>query len=270
MFRRFGGRVTIVQRGPQLLEREDPDVAREVTKILREDGLDVILRGEAQRVEPAAGGTVRLAVRTPQDAEPRALAGSHLLVAVGRVPNTDQLDLAAAGVETDARGFVRVNERLETGVPGVYALGDVTGGPAFTHISYDDFRVIETNVLRGGDATTRGRLVPYCVFMDPELGRVGLSEAEARASGREIRVYTMPMSRVARALEMDETRGLMKAVVDAATDQILGCAILGVWGGELASMLEIAMMGRLPYTGLRDAIFAHPTLAEAFNNLLYE
>ncbi len=175
MFRRFGSRVTVVQRGPQLLEREDPDVAQEVTKILREDGVDVILRGEAQRVEPAADGTIRLTVRTPQDAGPRALDGSHLLVAAGRVPNTDRLNLAAAGVETDARGFVKVNERLQTGVPGVYALGDAKGGPAFTHISYDDFRIIETNVLRGGDATTRDRLVPYCVFMDPELGRVGLS-----------------------------------------------------------------------------------------------
>jgi pyruvate/2-oxoglutarate dehydrogenase complex dihydrolipoamide dehydrogenase (E3) component len=270
MFRRFGSRVTVVQRGPQLLEREDPDVAQEVTKILREDGVDVILRGEAQRVEPAADGTIRLTVRTPQDAGPRALDGSHLLVAAGRVPNTDRLNLAAAGVETDARGFVKVNERLQTGVPGVYALGDAKGGPAFTHISYDDFRIIETNVLRGGDATTRDRLVPYCVFMDPELGRVGLSETEARASGREVRVYAMPMSHVARALEMDEARGFMKVVVDAGTGQILGCAILGVWGGELASMLEIAMMGRMPYTSLRDAIFAHPTLAEALNNLLYD
>ncbi len=170
-------------------------------------------------------------------------------------------------METDVRGFVTVNERLETGVAGIYCLGDAKGGPAFTHISYDDFRIIETNLLRGGHATTRDRFVPYTVFTDPELGRVGQSETEARAQGRTIRVYKMPMRWVARALEMDEPRGLMKVVVDTGTGQILGCAILGVAGGELMSMTEIAMMGRVPYTSLRDAIFAHPTLAEALNNL---
>ena len=266
MFRRFGSRVTIVQRGKQLLTREDADVAEEVAKILREDGVEVLLEAEAQGAA-SAGGRIDLTVRLAGASDPRTLTGSHLLVAVGRVPNTDRLNLAAAGVQTDRQGCVQVNERLETTAPGVYGVGDVKGGPAFTHISYDDFRILETNLLKGGDATTEGRLVPYTVFMDPELGRVGLSELEARNQGRSIRVAKMPMKYVARAVESDETRGLMKVVVDAATGAILGCAILGIAGGELMSIVEIAMMGRLPYTVLQNAIFAHPTLAESLNNL---
>jgi pyruvate/2-oxoglutarate dehydrogenase complex dihydrolipoamide dehydrogenase (E3) component len=269
MFRRFGSDVTIVERGPQLLAREDPDVADEITKILREDGVDVLVDTEVQGIEQSADGGLRLTVRRRQEADVRVLTGSHVLVAAGRVPNTDRLDLAAAGIAADARGFVEVNDRLETNVIGVYCLGDAKGGPAFTHISYDDFRIIETNLLKGGRATTRDRFVPYTVFTDPELGRVGMSETEARRGHREIQVYKMPMRSVARALEMDEPRGLMKVVVDVESGQILGCAILSVFGGELMSMIEIAMMGRLPYTSLRDAIFAHPTLAEAFNNLLF-
>jgi pyruvate/2-oxoglutarate dehydrogenase complex dihydrolipoamide dehydrogenase (E3) component len=197
----------------------------------------------------------------------RTLTGSHLLVAAGRVPNTDWLDLEAAGVQTDKRGFIQVNERLETNVPGVYALGDIKGGPAFTHISYDDFRIIRTNLLEHGNASIRDRLVPYTVFIDPQLGRIGLSESEARASGRAISVAKMPMNDVARALEVDESRGFMKAVVDVESGQILGCAVLGIEGGEIMAMLQIAMMGKLPYTVLRDAVFAHPTLAESLNNL---
>jgi pyruvate/2-oxoglutarate dehydrogenase complex dihydrolipoamide dehydrogenase (E3) component len=264
MFRRFGSAVTVVQRGKQLLAREDTDIAEEVAKILREDGVEVLLETEALRAEKA-DSTVRLTVRTPTGE--RVLSGTHLLVAAGRAPNTDGLNLGAAGVQIDERGFVQVNERLETNAHGVYGLGDVKGGPAFTHISYDDFRIIRTNLLEGGNATTTGRLVPYTVYIDPQLGRVGLSEGEARTQGRRVRVAKLPMAHVARALEMDEPRGFMKAVVDADTNQILGCAILGVEGGELMSMLEIAMMGSLPYTTLRDGIFAHPTLAEALNNL---
>ena len=267
MFRRFGSRVTIVQRQRHVLPREDPDVSEEVEKILREDEIEVLLGTEAERVGRAAGGALQLTVRPRGSGEARTLTGSHLLVAVGRVPNTDRLNLGAAGVRTGAGGVIHVNERLETTVPGIYSLGDAKGGPAFTHISYDDFRIIEANVLKGGQATTAGRLAPYTVFIDPELGRVGATEVEARRQGREIRIYKMPMARVARALEMDEPRGFMKAVVDAGTDQILGCAILGITGGELMSMVEIAMMGKVPYTTLRDAIFAHPTLAESLNNL---
>jgi len=268
MFRRFGSAVTVVQRGKQLLAREDADVAEEVAKILREDGIEVLLETQAVRVAKDGDGTIRLTVSGP--AGERTLSGSHLLVAAGRAPNTEALSLTAAGITTDKRGNIPVNERLETDVPGIYALGDVKGGPAFTHISYDDFRIIKTNLLDGGNATTNGRLVPYTVYIDPQLGRVGMTEAEARAQGRRIRIAKMPMSYVARALEMDETRGFMKAVVDAETGEILGCAVLGVEGGELMSMLSIAMMGKVPYTTLRDAIFAHPTLAESFNNLFDE
>ena len=261
MFRRFGARVTVVQRGPALLAREDADVADAVAGIMREDGIEVLLDAETT----AAPGGVRLEVRV--GGETRALEGSHLLVAAGRRPNTDGLGLEAAGVATDRRGYVRVDERLRTNVPGIYAIGDVNGGPAFTHISYDDFRILWANLLEGGSATTTGRLVPYTVFIDPQLGRVGLSEAEAVAAGRDVRVAKMPMSHVARALEVGEPRGFMKAVVDAGTGQILGCAVLGIEGGELMAALQVAMMGRLPYTALRDGVFAHPTLAESLNNL---
>jgi len=264
MFRRYGSRVTIIQRGERLLNREDPDVADEVAKILREDGITVLLSSEATRAERYNGG-LRLTVRTPDGDQ--TIDGSHLLAAAGRTPNTDSLNLSAAGIETDKHGSVKVNDRLETNVPGVYAIGDVKGGPQFTHISYDDFRIIRANLIEGGDASIDDRLVPYTVFMDPQLGRVGLTETEARSRALNIRVATLPMSHVARAIEMSETRGFIKAVVDAETNQILGCAVLGVEGGELMSMIEIAMMGRLPYTVLKDAIFAHPTLAESLNNL---
>ena len=265
MFRRFGSEVTVVQRGPQLLSREDADVAEAVAEILRQDGVEVLLETEAQSVRQDESGGIQLTVNGPDGED--TLSGSHLLVAAGRPPNTDLLNLEAAGVEMDKRGFVKVNERLETNVPGVYALGDVKGGPAFTHVSYNDYQVIEANLLNGGDATIAGRLVPYTVFMDPQLGRVGLSEAEAREQGRDFRVASMPMGHVARALEMDESRGMMKAVVDGGTGEILGCAILGIEGGEIMAMIQIAIMGKLPYTALRDGMFAHPTLAESLNSL---
>src|SRR5258708_1842186 len=265
MFRRFGSQVSIIQRGAHLLAREDNDVADAVAGILRQDGAEVLLETQTVSVEQAADSTIHLTVKTP--AGERTLSGSHLLMAAGRVPNTDSLNVEAAGLQVDKRGFIHVNDRLETNVPGIYALGDVKGGPAFTHISYDDFRIIRTNLLEGGNATIRDRLVPYTVFIDPQLGRVGMSETEAKESGRNIQVAKMPMDYVARALEVDESRGFMKAVVDADTAQILGCAILGIEGGEIMAMLEIAMMGKVPYTVLRDAVFAHPTLAESLNNL---
>jgi pyruvate/2-oxoglutarate dehydrogenase complex dihydrolipoamide dehydrogenase (E3) component len=265
MFSRFGSEVTVVQRDSQLLTREDADVAEAVAEILRQDGVEVLLETQAQRAGQAADGRIQLTVETSEGKT--TLEGTHLLVAVGRPPNTDRLNLEAAGVATDERGFIKVNERLETSAAGIYALGDVKGGPAFTHISYDDFRVIKTNLLEGGDATISGRMVPYTVFIDPQLGRVGLSEAEAREQGRNVRVARMPMSHVARALEVDESRGVMKAVVDTDTGQILGCAVLGIEGGEIMAMIQIAMMGKVPYTVLRDAIFTHPTLAESLNNL---
>ncbi len=265
MFRRFGSQVTIIQRGSHLLAREDNDVADAVADIMREDGITVLLETTPVRASQDKDGPIRLTVRTPEGE--RTLTGSHLLVATGRTPNSDWLNLAAAGVQTDKGGFIHVNERLETNVPGIYVLGDIKGGPAFTHISYDDFRIIRTNLLEHGNATIRDRLVPYTVFIDPQLGRVGLSETDARKSGRTIKVAKMPMNYVARALEIDESRGFMKAIVDAGTGHILGCAILGIEGGEIMAMLEIAIMGKLSYSVLRDAIFAHPTLAESLNNL---
>jgi pyruvate/2-oxoglutarate dehydrogenase complex dihydrolipoamide dehydrogenase (E3) component len=264
MFRRFGSAVTIVERDKQLLDREDPDVAAEVCKLLRLDGIEILLETEAVGVQPSDSG-VSLELRGPEGK--RTVAGSHLLIAAGRVPNSGELNLAAAGVQVDARGFVSVNDRLETNVAGVYALGDVNGGPAFTHISYDDYRIIRNNLLRGGQSSTKGRLLPYTVYIDPQLGRIGLTEQEAQAQGRAIRIAKIPMTWVARAVETAEPRGFIKAVVDADSQQILGAAVLAVEGGEIMSMLQIAMMGKLPYTFLEDGIFAHPTFAEGLNTL---
>ncbi|MBV9712426.1 MAG: FAD-dependent oxidoreductase, partial [Ktedonobacteraceae bacterium] len=223
------------------------------------------LHTSASRVARTADGHLELTVNTPQGE--RVLTGSHLLAAAGRTPNTEKLNLSATGVEVDKRGYIRANDLLETSVPGIYALGDVKGPPAFTHISYDDYRILRTNLVEKGHASIKDRLVPYTVFIDPQLGRVGLNETEARQQGKNIKIAKMPMNYVARALEVDEPRGLMKVIVDADTKQILGAAILGIEGGEIMSMLEIAMMGKLPYTVLQEAIFAHPTLAESLNNL---
>jgi pyruvate/2-oxoglutarate dehydrogenase complex dihydrolipoamide dehydrogenase (E3) component len=263
MFRRFGARVTIVNRDDRLIPREDPDVSAEVEKILTEDGIDVVNRADVTRVEDRNG--VQLLLETPAGA--KRIEGSHLLVAVGRAPNSDRLNPAAAGLATDKGGFIPVNNRLETSVPGIYAIGDVKGGPAFTHISYDDYRILRANWLEKRNATTDGRLVPNTMFIDPQLATVGLNETEAAKRGLAYKVAKMPMTYVARAIEMSETRGFMKAIVAPQTGEILGCTILGVEGGELMSMLEIAMLGKVPYPVLREAIFAHPTLAESFNNL---
>jgi pyruvate/2-oxoglutarate dehydrogenase complex dihydrolipoamide dehydrogenase (E3) component len=265
MFRRFGSDVTIVQRSGQVLSHEDADIAQEVIDVLREDGIQVRLNTDAQRVEEGSDGDVRLHVSTPEGE--RVVTGSHFLLAVGRVPNTDRLNPEAAGIEMVRHGYIKVNERLETNVPGIYALGDVKGGPAFTHVSYDDFRIVRTNLLEGGDASIADRILTYTVFIDPQLGRAGLTEEMARDQGYDVRVAKMPMSHVARALEVDESRGLMKAVVDAETDRILGVAVFGLEGGEVAAALQVAMMGDLPYTVLRDAVLPHPTLAESLNNL---
>jgi pyruvate/2-oxoglutarate dehydrogenase complex dihydrolipoamide dehydrogenase (E3) component len=264
MFRRFGSAVTIVQQGKQLLGREDPDVAEEVGKLLQMDGIEVLLETQAVGAHASASG-VGVALRGPGGE--RTVTGSHLLIAAGRVPNSERLNLATTGVNVDARGFITVDDRLATNIAGIYALGDVKGGPAFTHISYDDYRIIRNNLLRGGKSSTRNRLVPYTVYIDPQLGRIGLTEQEARALGHSIRIAKVPMTWVARAVETAEPRGFMKAVVDAQTQQILGAAVLALEGGEIMSMLQIAMMGKLPYTALEDGIFAHPALAEGLNTL---
>jgi pyruvate/2-oxoglutarate dehydrogenase complex dihydrolipoamide dehydrogenase (E3) component len=264
LFRRLGSEVTIVHSGVQVLDREDPDVAEAVGAILKQDGVNVLVKTRAVRVQKA-GTQIKLTTR--KDKGLGKVSGSHLLVGTGRIPNSDTLRVAAAGITTGDRGFIKANNKLETNVDGVYAMGDINGGPAFTHISYDDFRILRTNLIEKGSATTDGRLVPYTIFIDPQLGRVGMTETEARAQGRKIRVAKMPMSYVARALEVDETGGFLKAVVDAETNQILGAAVLGIEGGEIMSQLQLAMMGKLPYTVLREAVFAHPTLAESLNNL---
>jgi pyruvate/2-oxoglutarate dehydrogenase complex dihydrolipoamide dehydrogenase (E3) component len=273
MFRRFGSRATIVQSGAQLLAGEDKDVAEAVLSILREDGIEIFLNSRAVAVAKS-DNKIMLTLREAKerdsaagDDNARAITGTHLLVATGRVPNTESLKTGIAGIATDHHGFIQVNDCLETSASGVFALGDIKGGPAFTHISYDDFRIIRTNLVERGSASIKDRLVPYTLFIDPQLGRIGMGETEARAAGRKIRVAKMPMSYVARALEIDESRGFMKVIVDAESSQMLGAAILGIEGGEVMSQIQLAMMGKLPYTVLKDAVFAHPTLAESLNNL---
>lgn len=264
MFRRFGSEVTIVDRGDRLVDHEDEDVSEAIRDIFEEDGIRVLTNAEAVATRTVDGG-VGVEIRGAEGEE--ELEGSHLLVAVGRTPNSDALALENAGLATDARGHIPVDGGGATEVEGIWALGDITGGPPFTHTSYDDYRVIRTNLLEGGEADRSKRILPYTVFMDPQLGRVGMTEREAREAGKDVRVAKLPMSRVARAIEVDETRGFMKALVDAETDRILGAAVLGIEGGEVASAIQIAMMGDLPYTALRDAMIAHPTLAESLNNL---
>jgi pyruvate/2-oxoglutarate dehydrogenase complex dihydrolipoamide dehydrogenase (E3) component len=265
MFHRFGSRVTIVHRGGQLLAREDTDVAEELRAIVEREGLRVLLGANTRSVERSPAG-ITLHVDVAGRSE--TLIGSHLLVATGRRPNTDDLGLDRAGVSIDRNGYVPVNNRLETNVPGIWAMGDVKGGPAFTHISYNDYQIIGANLLEDRVWTTDDRPVPYAVFTDPQLGRVGLTEREARARGGKLKIGKIPMSYVARAIERDETAGFMKLVVDAETDRILGAAILGSEGGELVQMLGALMLAGAPYTLLKGAVFIHPTLAEGFYSLM--
>ncbi|MEJ7837940.1 MAG: mercuric reductase [Thermomicrobiales bacterium] len=263
LFHRLGSKVTIVHRGRQLLGREDPDVSEEMLKILRDDGIEILLETDVSSINNSDAG-IELRV-----GEVVTLHASHVLAAAGRTPNTDSLNLEAAGIETDDRGQIPSNDRLETNVPGVFAIGDVRPGPKFTHISYDDYRILQANLIDGGKRSVSDRIVPYVVYTDPQLGRVGMSEKEAEKSGKKFRVASIPMSSVARATETAEPRGIMKVVVDADTEQILGAAVLGVEGGELMSMLQIAMWGKLPFTTLRDGVFAHPALSEGFNSLFF-
>ena len=265
MYRRFGSEVTIVQRGPHLVEREDPDISDAVRKILEEDGICIDTDSAVERIE--RDGMGKITVHYVCEGCARSVTGSHILIAIGRRPNTESLDLPAAGVAVDKSGFVIVDSTLQTTAPGIHALGDVKGGPAFTHISYDDYRIVRDRWLHNVDARLGDRLVPNTTFIDPQLAQVGLNETEARKCGLDIRVAKMGMNGIARALETDESRGMMKVIVDAKTAQILGCTVLGIEGGEIMSMLQIAMMGKLPYTALKEAIFAHPTLAEGLNNV---
>lgn len=264
-FRRFGSRVTIVQRAAHLLPAEDTDISEAVEEIFREDGIDLELGAEVVSVDGRSGERVVLRLRAPD--APRTIEGSDLLVAVGRVPSTRDVGLEAAGVQVDARGFIVVNDRLETTAPSTWAMADSAGMPQQTHVALDDYRIVKANVFAGGSRSTSDRLIPHTVFLDPELGRVGVTERDARSQGLAIRVAKVPMSVVPRARTLAETRGVMKAVIDARSDQILGFAMLGPEAGEVTAVVQMAMLGRLPFTALRDGILAHPTMAEGLNYL---
>ena len=266
MFRRFGSRVTIIERANRIIVREDPEVSDALQSILEEEKIRFITDAEVANVGRQAGG-VTVSVSTA-DGKAQTLEGTHLLAAVGRVPNTDDLGLEKAGIETDDRGRIVVNDRLETTAPGVWAIGDVKGGPAFTHISYDDHLIIYDNLIEGADRSIRERVVPYALFTDPELGRVGMTERQARDAGLRLKVGCIPMSRVARAQERGQTEGLMKVVIDADTDQIVGGAVLGPEGGEVIHVLMTLMWTKAPWTMLRNAVYIHPTLAEGFFSLM--
>src|SRR2546427_4297229 len=263
-YRRFGSCVTIIQHGPQLMDREDPDVAAEVQRILSDEGIQVFVAAETLQVHGRSGEAVSLVVRTTSGEQ--NIEGSDILVAAGRIPNTAGIGLEEAGVEVDGHGYIRVNERLETTAPDVWAIGECAGSPQFTHVSVDDFRIISAN-LAGGSRSTRDRLIPFCLFTDPPLARVGMTEREARERRIAVRVAKLPMSAVLRTHTTGETTGFMKVVVEASGDQILGFTMIGTEAGEVVAAVQTAMLGGLPYTVLRDAILAHPTMAEGLNSL---
>ena len=257
--RRFGSNVSLIDRNDRLLHREDDDVTEALQQLFEDESIDLVLNARIKSVSGKSGESVKIA--TEQAGKEKTLEGSHLLVAAGRVPNTQGIGLELTGVETTATGYIKVNERLETTAPGVWAIGEVAGSPQFTHVSLDDFRVVHSS-LTGGNRVTTGRLVPFCLFTDPEFARVGLSENEARARGVPYRVFKIPMAAVMRASTLSETRGFLKALVEADGDRILGFTGFGVGAGEILSSVQIAMLAGLPYTALRDAILTHPTLGE--------
>ena len=263
-YRRFGSRVSIVETGPQLAGREDADVSAALLEMLRDEDIAVHLEAKILGVRGRSGETVSLQIRTP--AGDKTIEGSDILVAAGRTPNTDGIRLDLAGVELDGRGYITVNDRLETSAPGVWAIGEAAGSPQFTHVSFDDFRIVSAN-LNGGNRTKHDRLVPYCMFTDPPLARVGLSEVEAQRQGIAVRVARLPGAAILRAQTISETRGFMKALVEAGGDRILGFTMIGAEAGEVMTVVQAAMLAGMPYTGLRDAIIAHPTMAEALGPL---
>jgi pyruvate/2-oxoglutarate dehydrogenase complex dihydrolipoamide dehydrogenase (E3) component len=270
LYRRLGSAVTIIERGQRFLAREDEDIAADIKKILEEDGIRILTGAAVEKLGRGnAGPVIDVIVDNSQGVNDtrEQIAASHVLVATGRTPNTESLNAAAAGIALDKHGFVVVNDRLETTAPGIYALGDVKGGPEFTHISYNDYLIVYKNLIEKANLSIAGRETIYCMFTDPELGRVGLTETQAREKGMNIKVATMPAAKIARAWENGETRGLLKAVVDADKGTILGAAMLCSGGGELMSILQMAMMGHITYDVIRDAVFAHPTFAESLNNL---
>jgi pyruvate/2-oxoglutarate dehydrogenase complex dihydrolipoamide dehydrogenase (E3) component len=262
--RRFGSRVTVIQRGGQIASREDSDVGQALLQLFQEEGIEVLLNTHVVDVAGTSGMEVNVTVQTSE--KKMTLRASDLLVATGRIPNTDGIGLELAGVELDARGYVKVNEELQTTASGVWALGECAGSPQFTHVSFDDFRVVR-DTLAGKKRTTKNRLVPFCMFTDPELARVGLNEKEARSRGLAYRLCKLPMTANLRARTLSETRGFMKALIAKESDQILGFTMFGVEAGEVISVAQTAMLGEMPYTVMRDAIYTHPTIAEGLNVL---
>lgn len=257
--RRFGSRVTVIDHNTRLAHREDEDVSQALEELFRDEGIELVLGAHCMGVEGTSGQAVKLRVK--QDGPEAVLEGTDLLVATGRTPNTENMGLELAGVKLTKDGYVKVNERLETTAPDVFAIGECAGSPKFTHIAFDDFRVIRDNVA-GGNRVTTGRQVPFCMFTDPELARIGLSETEAKEKKIAYRLAKVPMAKDLRTLTLSETRGFMKALIDAKNDKILGFTVFGVGGGEIMAPVQTAMLAGLPYTALRDAILAHPTLAE--------
>jgi pyruvate/2-oxoglutarate dehydrogenase complex dihydrolipoamide dehydrogenase (E3) component len=264
-YRRFGSRVTIVERGPRLMAREDSDVSEEMLRILRAEGIDVVTHAEAIRVEGRSGEHVRIALRTASGEQ--MIDGSDILVAAGRVPNTAGIGLEQAGIDLDERGYIRVNDRLQATATGVWAIGEVAGSPQFTHVSVDDFRIVRDN-MAGGNRMTTDRLVPYTLFTDPPLARVGLNESDAHRSGIAVRVATLPMSHVLRTEATDETQGFMKVLVSEDDDRIVGFTMIGAEAGEVMASMQTAMLANLPYQKLRDAVISHLTFAEGLGPLL--
>ncbi len=262
--RRFGSRVTVIDRNARLMSKEDPDVCEALHSLFADEGIDILLNARIKRVSGKSGDSVSVVVE--QNGIEKVVQGSHLLVAAGRNPTTEGLGLELAGVELTDRGYIKVNERLQTTAPGVWAIGEVAGSPQFTHISIDDFRVVHAN-LTGGNRVTAGRQVPYCLFTDPELARIGLSETEAQAQGIAYRLFKVPMEINLRARTLSETRGFVKALVEADSDRTLGFTAFSVGAGEIMAAVQIAMIAGLPYTALRDAVLTHPTLVEGLISL---
>jgi pyruvate/2-oxoglutarate dehydrogenase complex dihydrolipoamide dehydrogenase (E3) component len=261
---RFGSKVTVIERSEQLLPREDEDVTEGLRSLFKDEGIEIVLNARVKNIAGRSGQSVKMVVE--QNGVERTLEGTHLLVATGRVPNTEGIGLEVAGVELTEAGYIKVNERLETTAPGVLAIGEVAGSPQFTHVSIDDFRVVHAS-LTGGNRVTKGRQVPFCLFTDPEFARIGLNEKEAQAKGISYRLFKVPMDAVLRARTLSETRGLLKALVENNSDRILGFEALGVGAGEIMTAVQVAMIAGLPYTALRDAILAHPTLGEGLSPL---
>jgi pyruvate/2-oxoglutarate dehydrogenase complex dihydrolipoamide dehydrogenase (E3) component len=263
--RRFGSKVTVIDRNQRLMQKEDQDVCEALGKLFEDEDIDIHLNLRMKRVSGKSGQSVSIVIE--QNGAETAIEGSHILVALGRTPNTEGLGLELAGVELTDRGYIKVNERLETTAPGVWAIGEAAGSPQFTHISVDDFRVVHANITGGGNRVTTGRQVPYCLFTDPELAHIGLSEIEAKAQGISYRLFKVPMETNLRARTLSETRGFLKALVEAESDRILGFTALGTSAGEIMAAIQVAMIGNLPYTALRDAVLTHPTLVEGLTHL---